>query len=63
MARPGALRVPTRFVQKYTLRVVRLELGGLETSGPESGMVLSGTNGHYYRHLAMIFPSRSQLAS
>ena len=26
-------------------------------------MVLSGTNGHYYRHLAMIFPSRSQLAS
>ena len=26
-------------------------------------MVLSGTNGHYYRHLAMIFPSRNQLAS
>ena len=34
-----------------------------ETSGSETGTILSETNGHYDRHLAMIFPSRSQLAS
>ena len=32
-------------------------------SGSKTGTVLSETNGRYYRHLAMIFPSRSQLAS
>ena len=59
--------VPTRFVQKYTLRVAHLELGGVdfasvglektgianqtgrETSGSETGAVLSGTNGRSNR--------------
>ena len=30
---------------------------GRKTLGSETGIVLSGTNAHYYRHPAMIFPS------
>ena len=30
---------------------------GRKTSGSDTGRVLSGTNAHYYRHPAMIFPS------
>ena len=30
-------------------------------SGSEAGTILSETNGHYYRHLAMIFPSRKPI--
>ena len=43
--------------------VLPLGLTWLSRSGSngKSGTVLSETNGHYYRHLAMIFPSRSQL--
>ena len=45
--------------------VLPLGLTWLSRSGSngKSGTVLSETNGHYSRHLAMIFPSRSQLAS
>ena len=45
--------------------VLPLGLTWLSRSGSngKSGTVLSETNGHYYRHLAMIFRSRSELAS
>ena len=36
---------------------------GRETSGSETGMVLSETNTRYYRHPDILFPSPSQLAS
>ena len=32
-------------------------------SGSETGMVLSGTNEGFYRHLAMTLPSQSQFDS
>ena len=43
--------------------VLPLGLTWLSRSGSngKSGTVLSETNGHYYRHLAMIFPSRKPI--